>query len=247
MNKIHIASAILLVASSGCASERLYVKVIDDLGRPVTNAVVAVAVPPATAFWATGYSPKKGSRHQALTDTNGEAEVSFNCTGAHFRWIVKANGYYSGNLHEEWFKDFEEVVVPPAFSKVILHEHERYGSATLYRIKNPQPMFAYNREMNVKSPIANGRYGFDLERFDWLPPYGNGEIADFYYVRERPDETNMTKRVRYNKSGYYQFKNGESGYPRLGEVVGRIEFGLFCKIGHGHSDEKRRISGLSAA
>ena len=37
MNKPLIVSAIILVANSGCASERLYVKVIDELGRPVTN------------------------------------------------------------------------------------------------------------------------------------------------------------------------------------------------------------------
>ncbi len=66
MNKPLIVSAIILVANSGCASERLYVKVIDELGRPVTNAVVAVAVPPATAFGATGYSPQKGSRYQSF-------------------------------------------------------------------------------------------------------------------------------------------------------------------------------------
>ena len=98
----------------------------------------------------------------------------------------------------------------------------------MYRKKNPQPMYAYTREMNVKSPISNGRYGFDLQLFDWLPPLGNGKIADFYYVRERPDETNMTVKARERQSSFLHFKNGEPGYPRLGDVIGRIEFDENC-------------------
>ena len=228
MNKSIIVSFILLAVNLGCASERFYVKVVDDDGKPVTNAVVDVGVPPKTAFWGSNSQRQKGTSYHSLTDTNGETVVSFNCTGIHFRWMVKADGYYSSNLFEEWFKDFDEVAVPPAFTKVILHEHERRGTATLYRKKDPQPMYAYTSEMGVKSPIPNGRYGFDLECFDWLPPFGKGKVADFYYVRERPDETNITVKAKWGKSSYFLFKNGEPGYPKLGEVVGRIEFDENC-------------------
>ena len=41
----------LLLGNFGCASEKLYVKVVDDEGCPVANAVVKVGVPPKTAFW----------------------------------------------------------------------------------------------------------------------------------------------------------------------------------------------------
>ena len=228
MNKTSVTVSFLLLANLGCASERLYVKVIDDDGCPVTNAVVNVGVPPKTAFWGSNGPRKKGTSYHALTDVNGESVVPFNCTGTHFRWTVKADGFYPSNLFEEWFKDFDEVAVPPAFTKVILHEHERRGTVTLYRKKEPQSMYAYTREMDVKSPIANGRYGFDLKLFDWLPPLGKGKVADFYYVRERPDETNMEVKVKWEKSSYFLFKNGEPGYPKLGEVVGRIEFDENC-------------------
>ena len=228
MNKTYVAVSFLLLANLGCASERLHVKVLDNDGNPITNAVVSVGVPPKSGFWEISRQRRKGTTYKAVTDVKGEAVVSFICVGIHFRWDVMADGYYSSNPFEEWFKDFDEVVILPAYTKVILHEHEKHGEVVLYRKKNPQPMYAYTREMDIKSPIANGRYGFDLESFDWLPPHGNGKVADFYYVRARPDETNMTKRVRYNKSGYCQFKNGEPGYPKLGEVVGRIEFDENC-------------------
>jgi hypothetical protein len=223
MNKIRAALLALMLANVGCASERLYVKVVDEEGRPVSNATVNVD------FTSSHVVLGKGTdhRYEAKTDTNGNAVVKFNCTTSDFGWRVEANGYYRSDVHMENFKG-EDVIVPPGLVSVKLHEHEKQGEVKLYRKKNPQPMYAYTREKGVKSPVANGRYGFDLQLFDWLPPHGKGKVADFYYVRERPDETNMTKRVRYSNNGYYQFKNDEPGYPKLGEFVGRIEFDENC-------------------
>ncbi len=228
MNKFLTSISLLLMANAGCASERLYVKVVGDDGNPVTNAVVAVGVPPRSGFWGGNGQRRKGTTYKSVTDVNGEAAVSFNCIGIRFRWNVQADGYYPSNLFEERFKDFDEIMVPPAYTKVILHEHEKHGKVTLYRKKNPQPMYAYSREMERESPIANGRYGFDLQVFDWLPPLGKGEIADFYYVRERPDETNSVVKARLGHSRFLLFKNGEPGYPELGDVIGRIEFDENC-------------------
>ena len=229
MSNFKIMVSFLLLANLGCASERLYVRVVDDEGKPVPNAAVKVGFSTSNVLFGGGHRSRasSGGNAEARTDTNGNAVVKFNCQSSDFGWHVEAAGYYRSEPHREHFKG-EDVIIPPAFGFVKLHEHERHGEAVLYRKKNPQPMYAYTRDVNVKSPIANGRYGFDLEIFDWLPPHGKGKVADFYYVRERPDATNMTKRVRYDKSGYYQFKSGESGYPKLGEIVGRIEFEENC-------------------
>ena len=106
----------------------------------------------------------------------------------------------------------------------MLTEHVKRGKAMLYRKKNPQPMFAYTNEIGIQSPIENGRYGFDLECFDWLPPIGKGKVADFYYVRERPDTTNIYVKAKFGQSRFLLFKNGEIGYPKLNDIIGRIEF-----------------------
>ncbi len=191
MNKIRAALLALMLANVGCASERLYVKVVDEEGRPVSNAAVNVD------FTSSHVVLGKGTdhRYEAKTDTNGNAVVKFNCTTSDFGWRVEANGYYRSDVHMENFKG-EDVIVPPGLVSVKLHEHEKQGEVKLYRKKNPQPMYAYTREKGVKSPVANGRYGFDLQLFDWLPPHGKGKVADFYYVRERPDETDTLRRVR---------------------------------------------------
>ena len=224
MNSRNILSiATLLVSCMGCASERLYVKVIDDVGCPVSNATVNVDFTSSHVVLGEGRS----HHYEAKTDTNGNAVVKFDCTTSDFAWRVEADGYYRGNLHAENFKG-EDVIIPPGIGYVVLHEHEKHGEETLYRKKNPQPMYAYTREMNIKSPITNGRYGFDLQVFDWLPPLGNGKVADFYYVRDRPDDARDKRFAKRGESDFFLFKNGEPGYPKLGDEIGRIEFDENC-------------------
>ena len=223
MSKCRIMLTFLFLAHAGCAGERLYVKVVDDEGIPVSNATVNVGFSSGHVAFAQGRS----CDYKAKTGRDGNAVVRFDGGSSDVYWSVKADGYYPSDTHHEVF-NVEVVQVPPVFYKVNMLEHEKHCEIILYRKKDPQPMYAYTREMDVKSPMANGRYGFDLQLFDWLPPHGHGKVADFYYVRARPDETNMNVKVKWEKSSYFLFKNGEPGYPKLGEVVGRIEFDENC-------------------
>ena len=230
MNKLRVVLSSVILASTGCASERLCVKVIDDEGCPVANAMVKVDFSTSRALFGGGHRNRgdDGGRAEARTDTNGTTVVKFNCTSSDFGWHVEADGYYRSESHREHFKG-EDMIVPPAFGYVILHEHEKHGEITLYRKKNPQPMYAYTREVERQSPIANGRYGFDLERFDWLPPLGKGEIADFYYIRDRKDIENVN--MAMSKGNGYRlmsFRNGTPNFPIVGDVIGRIEFDEKC-------------------
>ena len=227
-NKFYFLAIFLFVINAGCASERLYVRVTDNEGKPVSNAVVRVGFSTSNVLFGGGHSSHSKSGHaEAKTDTEGNAVVKFNCKNASFGWDVEADGYYRSNSRREQFK-FDEIIVPPCFVKVVLHEHEKHREIVLYPKKNPQPMYMYSRGMGVKSPIKNGRYGFDLQLFDWLPPYGKGKNADFFYVRERLDETNSIVKAKFGQSRFFLFKNGESGYPKLGDIIGRIEFEKNC-------------------
>ena len=118
------------------SSERF--RVTDCEGLPVTNALVSLGFSAGNVVFAEG----KSYNYEAKTDTQGKAEIKFDCKSSDFGWAVKADGYYRSDVYTEHFKG-EDVIVPPAFVKVVLHEHEKHGEVTLYRKKNPQPMYAY--------------------------------------------------------------------------------------------------------
>ena len=90
-------------------------------------------------------------------------------------------------------------------------------------------MFAYTDEKKVNAPHWNGRFGFDLQCFDWLPPLGQGKIADFYYVRDM-NVVDITKEEKDHKKiqQLFSFRQGEKTYPKDGDVIGRIEFAPHC-------------------
>ena len=192
MNKGYSVIVALVLANIGFASEVLYVKVIDNEGLPVTNAIVSIGFSTSNVIFGGGHtSGGSGGHAEARTDVNGNAVVKFNCTAAEFCWDVKADGFYQGDVHREHFK-FEEIVTSPVSGYVILHEHEKNGREVLFRKINPRPMYSYGlaeafRVLN-KVPVKNGRYGFDLRLGSWLPPLGKGEVADFYYVRNIGEE-----------------------------------------------------------
>ena len=223
MSKCRTMMTILLLANLGCATERLYVKVLDDVGNPVSNATVHVGFTSGHVVFAEG----EHRSYEAKTGQDGQAVVQFDGSSSDVHWYVTADGFYQSEFRKEVFL-IEVVQIPPIFYKVNMLEHEKRGKIKLYRKKNPQPMYAYTREVDIKSPIANGRYGFDIECFDWLPPLGKGKVADFYYVRERPDDTRSKKFAKLGESDFFLFKNGEPGYPKFGDVVGRIEFDENC-------------------
>ena len=209
----------------GYALEFLYVKVVSLEGNPVSNAVAIVDVPPTTGFWGNNSKSGTGTRYEATTDTNGVAVVRFNCTRPDFYWCVQATGYYQSSSKREQFK-FEEIFLSPTSSKIILHEHEMRRSVTLYEIRNPQPMCVHRCVEAIKTPQTNGRFGFDMVKYDWVYPYGKGEKADFYLVRNigsLPASGKFTVgRLEFEKGcGYYVSK--KTGNPNFSSTYGADE------------------------
>ena len=84
--------AILCVSTTGCATERLYVHVDDELGRPVANAVVELGTMNKVIPFGSDRA-KDYDHYEAVTDTNGNAVVKFNCKNGCFGWGVNASNY----------------------------------------------------------------------------------------------------------------------------------------------------------
>ena len=213
----------LLLDNLGCASERLYVKVVDGDGNPVTNGIVRVGVSTSHLLFGGGNSrTSKSGYEEGRTDTDGNAVVKFNGQSSDFGWYVEADGYYRSDIRQEHFKG-EDIIIPPAFGYVILHEHEKKGKVTIWRKINPQPMYSYRlsevygNAVN-RVPVKNGRYGFDLRLGSWLPPLGKGEVADFYYVRkigEEPLEDGSVAWLEFDGGGgaYIGKQTGSKVFP----------------------------------
>ena len=159
---------------------------MDSSGCPISNAVVRVGTSTSHMILGGGHRKRKSGRsYESRTDTNGIAVVKFNCSSSNFGWHVEAEGYYRSESHRDHFKG-EDVIIPPAFGYVVLHEHEKEGKVILWKKRNPQPMIAHGvgyEKDEHPVPRKNGRYGFDMMKFDWLPPLGKGEVADFEFVR----------------------------------------------------------------
>ena len=133
MTKVLVLMVFAFVINAGCASERLYVRVVDNDGKPVSNAVVKVGFSTSNVLFGGGHSSRSKSGYaEAKTDTEVNAVVKFNCKNASFGWDVEADGYYRSNSRREQFK-FDEVIVPSCFVKVVLHEHEKHGSVILWK------------------------------------------------------------------------------------------------------------------
>jgi len=155
--------------------------VTDNEGLPLSNAIVRLGFSSGHVVFAKGTS----KHYEAKTDKNGKAVVKFNCSSSEVYWSVKAEGYYSSDSRHETF-NIEVVPIPPIFYKVIMLEHEKEGKVTLWKKRNPQPMIAHGVGYEADGhpvPRQNGRYGFDMMKYDWLPPLGKGEVADFDFVR----------------------------------------------------------------
>ena len=194
--------AILCVSTTGCATERLYVHVDDELGRPVANAVVELGTMNKVIPFGSDRA-KDYDHYEAVTDTNGNAVVKFNCKNGCFGWGVNASNYYPSVSHRAEFKGDYLFPMPMC----VLYEHEKRASEVIWRKRNPQPMYARGGFPSIRPPCQNGRFGFDMKVFDWLPPQGKGEVADFYLVQNIGKIKHGTK-----YAGYIEFEDGCGAY-----------------------------------
>ena len=131
--------------------------VLDDEGLPVPGANVE-----------TGFDdPAPGqSIYNQKTDTNGICVATGNTRGGMWFRITKTNfyrtdgGYYFRSKFRPYVVDGKWQPWNPT------------NTVILKRIKNPIPMYVKNVQMKI--PIENDPIGFDLEKGDWVSPYGGG-------------------------------------------------------------------------
>lgn len=171
MNKSLLIVAIMLVAfvSStkpscallGLADAKIFVTVVDESGAPIPEAQLKIRFS----------SNDKPIRTQ--TDGNGALNVKDHSNDGVILGEVTKEGYYmSGFAHsfirkkfglwQPWGKEINVIMRP---------------------IINPVPM--YVRDKWFVLPAIGKEVGFDLEKSDWVAPYGLGSRADFVFNVEK--------------------------------------------------------------
>ena len=189
------------------AQARLEIRVVDDEGAPVSNATVKVLFNMLT--------PGGGEIVTVTTDTNGVA-VAEGKTNVAIRYRVEKEGYYKSEDGMDMYNMSHRYEVkdgrwqPWGMKKEIV----------LLPVKNPQAQRAgtpgWKRTNLLKEWI-----GFDLMRYDFIKPYGDGEVSDMEVFfdwdgawRSR-EYKGMEMKIRFPgefAGGYYADKTPGSEY-----------------------------------
>ena len=174
-----IALSFVLLATSGCCSDdfsfeqimaarhggsmKMQVCVIDDTGKPVADAQVKCSMS----------APRSGWNHSnAVTGTNGVCSVGGRTDGEEIRLSVNKDGYY-GSSRKYCFVSMDRV------RDVRFNRWQPYGeeiTITLYPIRNPAKVVVSPRR--ISPPRTDTWLGFDMEKKDWVSPYGTGTNED---------------------------------------------------------------------
>lgn len=148
-------------------TSKVTIKVMDEAGGLIENANVRVSfILPKTTEWGTTAKKEKG-----LSDKNGEFIAENESEGLIGLTVEKDGYYYSGTGFE--FK-----------SRSLMNQWEPWNPTieiVLKKKRNPVPMYA-QRTSTLELPILEKTIGFDLEKGDWVTPYGVGRVSDFVFM-----------------------------------------------------------------
>jgi hypothetical protein len=159
------------------------VRVIDDTGRPVEGAFVAVL---GAKREREGKTSREGLFAATLRTTNGKLEI-----------VAKKDGYYSISRHIFDFTGRLDDRWQPWDSTIELQLR-----------KKGKPVAMLEKDVQaIQMPVTNQPVGFDLEVADWVPPYGHGKIADFIFLARSA----MTNDEEYTSSLLLAFSNPLDG------------------------------------
>ena len=157
------------------ADARATFRVIDTGGVPVTNALIRHC-------FHNNRTPDKERLVEKYTGTNGYAIFEGETSGG-LTYRVQKDGYYlSDGKYTEW----QEKWMPPDSPNIKKGRWQPWNptfDVVLKEIKNPVAM--YVKTFRVMIPVENTAIGFDLEKGDWVAPYGAGVNKDFLFTLSR--------------------------------------------------------------
>lgn len=154
--------------SFGAATGKVTAKIIDDDGQPIQGALVKVTF----KFAKVGGVGLNTKATQGKTDdkglftAEGKGMANISISGVKEGYYKSGRGYtfesQSGIVFKKW-EPWNPTV------EVVLKKNRK-----------PIPMYD-NHRTTYKIPKFDTPIGFDLEKEDWITPYGRGIISDFIF------------------------------------------------------------------
>lgn len=147
------------------AMAEIRLRVVDDRGRPVTNASVRVVMDMPSGEYSLFDK----------TDTNGVYVAKGKTNGNYVEFLVGKNGYYGSRRRISFATMGEEHDVKDG-------KWQPYGaemSILLKPIKNPLELCAVTAKDYKFTDAICKWIGYDLEKNDFVKPYGVGTVSDF--------------------------------------------------------------------
>ena len=144
---------------------KLTVRVLDEVRQPVVGALVRI-----------GFTESTSGQQlliQGVTDAQGEF-IKEGHAEARLLADASKEGYYQSGASPTVFNDASDGKWKPwnPIAEIILRP-----------IGKPVPLFA--KRVQTEIPVLDQPCGYDLEKGDWVAPYGKGATSDFIFTGHR--------------------------------------------------------------
>jgi len=147
--------------ASAIGIAKISITVIDENGNPLADTKVRVR-------FSGGGKPVFNN-----TDDNGSSSISESSNDGVVVGTAIRDGYYESTFHQDFY--VKKLGFWQPFGKEL--------KVVMRPIVNPVPMYVRNRYFEF--PKHDEKIGFDLEKADWVIPYGQGIKPDFVYEVKR--------------------------------------------------------------
>lgn len=175
---------------------KITLRVLDDEQKPVENAMVK-----AGFYYPSG---NQGVISDS-TGTNGFCALEGMCQVDMWFQVTKG-GYYRTDGR------YVFGMVDPPVIKNHWQPWNPTNTVVLKPIKNPVSMYA--ARVNLGIPEYEKPLGFDLEKGDWVSPYGKGAKSDFIFYAE----LDQRDQLDFDYKLTVMFPNEKDGIQPLGET-----------------------------
>jgi len=193
---IFILSIGLLVSCTGNnrgPEAKIRIKVIDDKYEIINDAFVKV-----------GFLSDLDIDKELLISGKVNAEGVFSAKG-------KTNGLVGASISKNGYYNF---TVDYPFTNKSSGRWEPWNpevKVILRKIENPVSMYA--RQAKLELPVLNKEVGFDLLKYDWVAPHGNGTHSDIFFKGTR----NWISELEFHGTLTIRFPNTNDGIQLVKE------------------------------